>query len=161
LIGEYLIISQPCRMRRTAVSSALVPSQRRYEHSAMIRGSTMGLFNFSGGHEQPERRHFTNAAPSLRRSAIIAHRYLYEQHDFLELLDLERHRSERSSRPLCLILLEGIKIAEPVTRRAAFQQVFQRLRSTLRETDIIGWYEQDCTLAFIFSDLNSSDDAAV
>lgn len=131
------------------------------KQSAKIGGFTMGLFNLSAGHGKPERRHFTNVLRSLRRSAITAHRYLYEQHDFLQLLYLERHRSERSSRPLCLILLEGSTVTETVTRRAAFQQLFQLLRSTVRETDIIGWYEHDCTLGFIFSDLNSSDHVVI
>lgn len=121
----------------------------------------MGIFNFNHGHEQAERRRFTNPRRYLRLGTIAAHRYLYNEHDFLQLLYLERRRSERSCRPLCLILLEGIGITEPSSRHGAFQQIFQLLRCTVRETDIIGWYQQDCTFAFIFSDLNSTDENVV
>jgi exopolysaccharide biosynthesis polyprenyl glycosylphosphotransferase len=79
----------------------------------------------------------------------------------MQLLYLERRRSERSSRPLCLILLEGRNIAECVIRKTAFQRVLQVLRSSIRETDFIGWYEENNTLAIMFSDLKSADKAVV
>ena len=67
----------------------------------------MGLFNFIRGTEKPERRR-VDGQPRLRRQiAIAADRSLYDDPDFLQLLHLERRRSERSSRPLCLILLDG------------------------------------------------------
>ena len=83
--------------------------------------------------------------------------HLYDEYEFMQLLYLERRRSERSSRPLCLILLEGIDIPDCVMRKTAFQRILQVLRSSIRETDFIGWYEQNNTLAIMFSDLKSAD----
>ena len=121
----------------------------------------MGLFNFIRGTEKPERRR-VDGQPRLRRQiAIAADRNLYDDLDFLQLLHLERRRSERSSRPLCLILLDGTGIADFAIRETAFRQVFELLRASVRETDIIGWYKQNGTLAVIFSDLSSADEIVV
>src|SRR5438270_3763518 len=117
----------------------------------------MDLFNFHRGTEKPERRRLITKPGTRKRSTITAHPHLYEQSDFLQLLYLERRRSERSGRPLCLILLQGIDIADCVTRVTALHKIFEGLRSSVRETDIIGWYQQDSTLAIIFSDLNCND----
>jgi exopolysaccharide biosynthesis polyprenyl glycosylphosphotransferase len=97
------------------------------------------------------------------RSAMGARRcqHLYDEHEFMQLLYLERRRSERSSRPLCLILVEGSNITDCVIRQTAFQRVLQVLRSSIRETDFIGWYEENNTLAIMFSDLKSADKAVV
>jgi exopolysaccharide biosynthesis polyprenyl glycosylphosphotransferase len=124
----------------------------------MIR--RLPLFNFIRGTKTPER---CRCGTELRsgRTATVARGRLHDQHDFLQLLYLERRRSERSNRSLCLILLDGINIADPVTREGALQQVFKRLRSSVRETDIIGWYELNNKLAVVFSDLSSLNQRVV
>jgi exopolysaccharide biosynthesis polyprenyl glycosylphosphotransferase len=121
----------------------------------------MALFNFIRGTEKPEPRRVDSKLRSRRQAAIAADRDLYEDRDFLQLLYLERRRCERSNRPLCLILLEGTGIADFAAREIAFRQVFDQLRASIRETDIIGWYKQNGTLAVIFSDLNSADKMVV
>ncbi len=120
----------------------------------------MGLFNFMRGAEKPERRRLDGNTGWRKRTAIKVDRDPYEDRDFLQLLYLERRRSERSSRPFCLTLLDGTAIEELETRQSSFRQLFEQLRGAIRETDIIGWYKQDCTLAIIFANLNS-DDATV
>jgi len=79
----------------------------------------------------------------------------------MRLLYLERRRTERSSRPLCLILIDGVNIPDCVIREAAFQRILQLLRSSIRETDAVGWYEQNKTLAIMFADLKSADKVIV
>lgn len=121
----------------------------------------MALFNFSWATEQLSRRRIDRKLPSRRAIAIAADCDICDERDFLRLLYLERRRSERSSRPLCLILLEGVEIPEVDTPETAFQQVFEILRSSVRETDTIGWYKQKCTLGILFSELNSADKLVV
>jgi len=120
----------------------------------------MGLFNYIRGTEKPERRRVEGNPGWRKVTAIKLDRDPYDDRDFLQLLYLERRRSERSSGPFCLILLDGSGITDIDTRKFCFRQVFEQLRGSIRETDIIGWYKQDCTLAIIFSNL-TSDDAAV
>ena len=117
----------------------------------------MDLLNFLRVTEKAEQRRGADRPYGRKRSLITANRDLYDERDFLQLLYLERRRSERSTRPLCLILLDGHSIADPYTRDSAFQQVFDQLRASIRETDIIGWYKQSNTLAILFSDLASPD----
>jgi exopolysaccharide biosynthesis polyprenyl glycosylphosphotransferase len=115
------------------------------------------LFKFIRGTEKNERSRCSTDLRSGNQTGIATNRQLYEQKDFLQLLYLERRRSERSGRPLCLILLDGSPIADSLTRERALQQVFKPLRSSVRETDIIGWYQQNSTSAIVFSDLNTAN----
>src|ERR1700730_9309234 len=121
----------------------------------------MALFTFIRGTEGPERRRVGSKQISRRQTATTAERDLHEDCYFLQLLYLERRRSERSSRPLCLILLEGTGIVDLADRETAFRQVFEQLRTSIRETDIIGWYKHNGTLAVLLSDLNSADKTVV
>jgi exopolysaccharide biosynthesis polyprenyl glycosylphosphotransferase len=57
--------------------------------------------------------------------------------------------------------LEGTGIVDLANRQTAFRQVFEQLRTSIRETDVIGWYKQNGTLAVLFSDLNSADKMVV
>ncbi|PYX54432.1 MAG: glycosyl transferase [Acidobacteria bacterium] len=120
----------------------------------------MDLFNF-GLTEQPSRRRVDRKLLSRRPIAIPADRDIYEERDFLQVLYLERRRSERSSRPLCLVLLEGVGIPEVNAREMAFQQILKILGSSVRETDTVGWYKQKCTVGVLFSDINSADSLVV
>ena len=121
----------------------------------------MDLFNFGLGTEQPSRRRIDRKLLSPRPIAIPADRDICEERDFLQVLYLERRRSERSSRPLCLVLLEGVGIPEVNAREMAFQKILEILGSSVRETDTMGWYKQDCTVGVLFSDLNSADKLVV
>ena len=121
----------------------------------------MDLFNFGLGTEQPSRRRIDRKLLSPRPIAIPADRDICEERDFLQVLYLERRRSERSSRPLCLVLLEGVGIPEVDAREMAFQKILEILGSSVRETDTVGWYKQKCTVGVLFSDLNSADSLVV
>ena len=121
----------------------------------------MALFAFIRGTEGPERRRVDSKQRSRTQTAITADRDPHGDRDFLQLLYLERRRSERSSRPLCLILLDGTGIADLANREIAFRRIVAQLRASIRETDIIGWYKQDGTLAVLLFDLNSADKLVV
>jgi lipopolysaccharide/colanic/teichoic acid biosynthesis glycosyltransferase len=121
----------------------------------------MGLFSFIRRVEKPERRRHDGDLRLPKRASITANRKLYEELDFLNLLYLERRRSERFNRPLCLVLLEQTGISDAAAPGSALRQIFDRLHGSIRETDIIGWYNRNCTLAIMFSDLSSADTAVV
>ena len=46
-------------------------------------------------------------------------------------------------------------MSNEVVRENIFRQLSERLRSSIRETDIIGWFQQNRTLGIIFPDLNA------
>jgi exopolysaccharide biosynthesis polyprenyl glycosylphosphotransferase len=121
----------------------------------------MGLFSFIRRGEKPERRRHGCDERLLKRTPITADRKLYEELDFLHLLYLERRRSERFRRPLCLVLVERAGFGDAVTPGNTLQQIYDQLRGSIRETDIIGWYNQSSMLAIMFPDLSSVDTAIV
>ena len=114
----------------------------------------MGLFSFIRRVEKPERRRRDGNVRLLERASITPDRKLYEELDFLHLLYRERRRSERFGRPLCLVLLDQAAIGNGAAPGGALRQVFDQLQGSVRETDIIGWYSQNSTLAIMFSDLS-------
>jgi lipopolysaccharide/colanic/teichoic acid biosynthesis glycosyltransferase len=116
----------------------------------------MGLLSFIRRVEKPERRRHNGDLRLLKRTSITSNRELYEELDFLKMLYLERRRSERFSRPLGLVLVEQTGIWDSAARR-----IFEQLHGSIRETDIIGWYNQNSILAIMFSDVSSTDTAIV
>jgi exopolysaccharide biosynthesis polyprenyl glycosylphosphotransferase len=117
----------------------------------------LAIFKFIRGTENGEPCRCSTELRSGNRTGTATYRHLYDQQDFLPLLYLEQRRSERSRRPLCVILMDGSAIPDPVKRERALQKVFKPLRSSVRETDIIGWYQQNSKSAIVFSDLNTTN----
>jgi hypothetical protein len=69
--------------------------------------------------------------------------HVYGEPAFHYFLDIERERSIRSSRP-CVLLRVDLKDRQGVpTRmtRATGEQLFMALAQSMRDTDFIGWYE--------------------
>ena len=67
----------------------------------------------------------------------------YNQAAFRYFLTLERKRSERAGRPFALLLVDLEKPAgalRPLEPGVA-SRLFETLRSHLRDTDILGWYQ--------------------
>jgi hypothetical protein len=77
----------------------------------------------------------------------------YDEETFHHLLAMERARTERSSQRLRLLLVT----LEPVPGKpvpivpASAARLFESLRLSLRETDIVGWYRQDRVAGAVLS----------
>lgn len=83
----------------------------------------------------------------------------YDEGVFLYFLDIERARANRSNRSLRLLLvsMEGIPgIPVPLTGATA-ARVFAGLRDSLREIDVIGWYEQHQVAGAVLSARSDAD----
>ncbi len=119
----------------------------------------MGLFSFIRRVDKPERRCDDGELRLLKRTYITADRELYNESDFLHLLYLERRRSERFGRPLCLILVEQTQTWNTLALGRALRQTLDKLNGSIRETDIVGWYNQNSILAIMFCDLGSANTA--
>ena len=76
----------------------------------------MNLFNFGLGNGQPNRRPIGRKVPFLGPMTIVPGSDICQERDFRQIVYLERRRSERSSRPLCLVLAEGVGILETQER---------------------------------------------
>jgi lipopolysaccharide/colanic/teichoic acid biosynthesis glycosyltransferase len=75
---------------------------------------------------------------------------------FMHLLRLERRRTERSGNPFILVLVKGadFQAKEPAK---LIRGISTAIASCTRETDVLGWYEQDHTLALLMTELGDAD----
>jgi lipopolysaccharide/colanic/teichoic acid biosynthesis glycosyltransferase len=80
---------------------------------------------------------------------------LHSEEVFTKLLALERKRAERSRRPFALVLAEmgNALITDPLAEK----QVAAALSSSIREIDILGWYETGVALGVILTEIGSAD----
>jgi len=82
----------------------------------------------------------------------------YPKPSFDRMLFLERKRTERSKRAFLLILLD---IEDLLTTRGdsgLVKDLESALSSTIRETDIQGWHQQDKVIGIIFTELGVVDE---
>lgn len=77
---------------------------------------------------------------------------LYGEEYFLDMLHLERKRTERGGRPFCLMLLNLEKFTSMPTRRRYAVKIRQVLNSLTRETDMKGWYKYDSILGVLLTE---------
>jgi lipopolysaccharide/colanic/teichoic acid biosynthesis glycosyltransferase len=85
---------------------------------------------------------------------------LLQESVFLQLLRLERRRTERSGRPFMLVLIccEDFRF-EPGIELA--RDVVGALSSCTRETDVLGWYEEHKALGLIMTEIRETSTATV
>ena len=76
------------------------------------------------------------------------------------MLRLERRRTERSGRPVLLMLVEGGRERRE-SRGLLFYRVANAISACTRETDILGWYKQDLTLGLLMTEITCTDMATI
>ena len=78
----------------------------------------------------------------------------YDEETFTRFLSLERRRSDRSGRPFFLLIVD-LKERPGVSARideTVASQLFLGLRTTLRETDFVGWYRKGCVVGAVLTE---------
>jgi lipopolysaccharide/colanic/teichoic acid biosynthesis glycosyltransferase len=123
-----------------------------------------GLITRTNRKEEALSSQGTGKAPDVHKlppdPAPVAERVLHED-DFTKMISIERKRTERSDVPFLLMLLEtGDQESGPGPNRI-LNGIFSALLSTLRETDVIGWYNDRTTVGVIFTGLEKSDRASI
>lgn len=101
-------------------------------------------------YREPKEQNVLRASVRLTELAVGQGGTLKED-AFRALLLLERRRAERSRKPFVLMLvsLPNRKVRDSI----AFQRITSIVSSVIRESDIIGWYEQDSVLGVIFTEI--------
>jgi lipopolysaccharide/colanic/teichoic acid biosynthesis glycosyltransferase len=75
---------------------------------------------------------------------------------FLEMLRLERRRTERSGKPFMLVLIDGSDVSRTM-RMEIFQKVAASVSCRTRETDVLGWYERGKKLGMLMTEIGYAD----
>lgn len=98
-----------------------------------------------------------SVAGNARRTAKQWGSGVLEEHNFLRMLCLERKRSERSGNPFMLMLVRGTGLFRSSQGPTAIEQIERAVAVSTRETDTLGWYEHESTLAVLFTEIGSPD----
>ena len=80
---------------------------------------------------------------------------------FMKLLCLERKRAERSGKQFALMLVEPRKTFQTEQGQIALQKIISSLSASTRETDIVGWHEEDSVLGIIYSEIGDTDPQSI
>src|SRR5215471_19151730 len=80
---------------------------------------------------------------------------------FLDAIHQERRRSERSTKPFVLMLARLQYPPKSEAHSRAVRKLLTVLRDAVRETDKIGWYQENQLLGVIFNELGDADQMAV
>ena len=75
---------------------------------------------------------------------------------FNRLLSLECRRCERTGTPFALMLL-GLNKLKDILSPSAMRAITSSLGGTMRETDVIGWYENASVIGIILTTLNGTE----
>lgn len=77
----------------------------------------------------------------------------YSQCCFTEMLALERRRSERTKKPICLMLFDVRQALDSGSPTSSYP-IIPILASSVREIDICGWYTYEAVIGIIFTALD-------
>lgn len=92
-----------------------------------------------------------------RKAGLLALGDPLPETTFRQMLCRERKRSERSRKPLLLMLVDHGKSGRQYESDAGLERVASVLCAGMRETDLVGWYESGHVLGAIFTELGNSD----
>jgi lipopolysaccharide/colanic/teichoic acid biosynthesis glycosyltransferase len=101
------------------------------------------------------------AAKGRSRRNIVVHDHALPEIQFLDAIRQERRRSERSAKPFLLMLARPRQLPENGARSGTIRQLVSAVRSSVRETDSVGWYQQDDILGVIFTELGDAEKSLV
>jgi len=100
----------------------------------------------------------TRTRPKISRDAgMLALRDPLPETTFRQMLCRERKRSERSRKPLLLMLVDHKSSGPQQESDAGLERVASVLCAGMRETDLVGWFESGQVLGAIFTELGNSD----
>ncbi len=94
-------------------------------------------------------------------AAVSDPRGLLTKESFIQRLLWEERRTERSRRPFVLLLLDSPVLLGRGGTQEACERISTALATSIRETDVRGWYENATTLGVIFTEITTEHDTAI
>jgi lipopolysaccharide/colanic/teichoic acid biosynthesis glycosyltransferase len=88
-------------------------------------------------------------------------RSLLSEPMFLQALCLERKRTERSRKPLVLVLLDTGRLLQNDGADRVRGRMASSMCAAVRETDVIGWYKEGSALGVICSELGTGEKESI
>ena len=79
---------------------------------------------------------------------------------FVQMLRLERRRTERSGKQFMLVMISGEEFRAE-SGATLLGNIVAAISSCTRETDFLGWYERDTTLGLLMTEIGQADAATI
>ncbi len=100
------------------------------------------------------------ALSALSDASSSEERVVLNPEAFRRMISLERKRSERSRKPFVLLLLDmGDRPSDKNGK--ILGKISTVLSASTRDTDVTGWYANDCVVGVMFTELAADDSAAI
>ena len=100
------------------------------------------------------------ANPILEQSFVGAREVLKEK-TFRRMIAVERKRTERSREHFLLMLLDAGNHPNSEKNGKALENILSVLPTSIRETDVVGWYTDETTVGVIFTGLSCNDKSSI
>lgn len=95
------------------------------------------------------------------KASAPGERSIFDAEAFRRMITLERKRSERSRKPFMLLLLDMGEHLRSEKNGKTLAKILSALALATRETDITGWYAQDCVVGVMFTEISDDDGRSV
>jgi lipopolysaccharide/colanic/teichoic acid biosynthesis glycosyltransferase len=97
----------------------------------------------------------------ISEASSLGDRGILNAEAFRRMIALERKRSERSRKPFMLLLLDmGDALPSEKTGRI-LGKILSALSLTTRDTDVTGWYSNNCVVGVMFTEITTEDGSAI
>ncbi|MGA8273804.1 MAG: hypothetical protein WB919_19735 [Candidatus Sulfotelmatobacter sp.] len=96
-------------------------------------------------------------AALLRELDSVANRSTLHEEAFRRMFSLESKRAQRSRKSFLLALLEVAGSPASEKNRKTLASVLSVLDSNMRETDVTGWYKDNCVVGLMFTEIAVED----
>jgi len=91
----------------------------------------------------------------------VADRTALREEEFLREIWHERKRAERCEKP-CLLMLIEMESQFPLEKNGrALTTILSALSAATRETDVTGWYKDECVVGVLFTEITFEDGASI
>jgi lipopolysaccharide/colanic/teichoic acid biosynthesis glycosyltransferase len=89
--------------------------------------------------------------------ASAGKREFLNEEAFNRMIGIERKRTERSKQPFLLMLLEDRRLQSSQKNGGILNSMMAALLSSIRDTDVIGWYKDKTALGVLYTGLQIND----
>jgi hypothetical protein len=102
-----------------------------------------------------------NRSNRFNGSVSLADRSILPEAAFQRMLSLERKRAQRSRKPFLLALLEMENQLIGAKSQKTLGRILSALDSATRETDVTGWYKDECVVGVMFTEIAIEDRSSI
>jgi lipopolysaccharide/colanic/teichoic acid biosynthesis glycosyltransferase len=96
----------------------------------------------------------------ISEAAPLGERSILKAEDFRRMITIERKRSERSRKPFMLLLLDMGDDLPSEKNGKILGKIVSALSASTRDTDVTGWYSDNCVVGVMFTEISSGEGAS-